>query len=309
LGFDQHFRDHAKDLKIGDFEIFAGELRLSTYEKEHESGSWFENTLQALLPSIVGPEKKNVFKLDNNVVVGKDVAVSRYKLRGTTYYHFRPVDTPPPVIYNNELVPRFLFLGAAALMLVVLILLRLRLPDFYLRSYIFLRAIARPIPRAAGAERVPFRDAVLIMNCKRLQECFPVLAGVVRPLRLILPAQKGTASAGFLLTFLARMGGTLFVRPNCSEAEWAEVTQLAERYIQKGYLVALSSGLGDEHLEGLLNHLQKSRPLPVVPVYCPPGLTDHPKERTVQVGVPVNGDLRPEELRKLLHPEIATVSG
>jgi MFS family permease len=293
---------------------FSGNIGrpLLQWQHEDEEGTWLDKTLQALLPSILGKEATMVIRVDERVNLNDEVAVSKYTLRGIDYYHVRPAEAEPPLIYNNEQVPRFLFLGAAALMLVILILLRLRLPDFFLRAYIFVRSLARPIPRAVGAERVPFRDAILVMDCATMAESLPVLAGIVRPIRLVLPQREATAGGAPLLHFLAQQAGTIFLPDNLTPEQLQQIAGQVDGYVRKGYLLAISQAVAAGHAEELVAGLLKAeeRPLPVIPVHCPLAAGRRASE-PVQVGEPLATGAGPEELRRLLkgggHPPPVSV--
>ena len=59
---------------------------------------------------------------------------SKYTLRGADHYKVRPADQPLKPVYDEERLPRFLFIGAACMATGILILLCRQLPDFFVRS-------------------------------------------------------------------------------------------------------------------------------------------------------------------------------
>ncbi|MCI0458004.1 MAG: MFS transporter, partial [Gemmataceae bacterium] len=137
---------------------------------------------------LFGAPSRNVIRLDDDVYPGQRVAVSRYVWRGVTYYHVRQAHKPVPRIYNNEQVPRVLFLGAAVLMFGILCLLCLRLPDFFLRTALWWRWLGRrQLLQPSGQEKLTGEPVILATNCRDLRECLHVSTSTVRPIKHVVP--------------------------------------------------------------------------------------------------------------------------
>src|SRR5262249_27054252 len=61
---------------------------------------------------------------------GAPVIVSTYQLHGIEHYKVRPADQPLKPDYDEETLPRYLFIGASLMTLGILLLLCRQLPDF-----------------------------------------------------------------------------------------------------------------------------------------------------------------------------------
>lgn len=283
------------------------------WHEPKEQGSSLDKTLRALLPAILSPERKVVIRVDDRVPrpdeseewedwedpeMAKQVAVSKYNLRGTEYYHVRPAwkvnavgklePVPPPLIYNNEQVPRFLFLGAAALMLIVLVLLCLRLPSFPLRSLVFLKFLGKPFLGVSGYQNLPAKTSIMVTNCATLEDILPVISGTVRPMLLILPnsnAMKGSP----ILRLLASYAGTRFLKTETPTPDLFQLAQKLRAAQQKGFWIVLSTALPDEQFELLLRELEKETDFPVVPVFSHIAALHemHRKETHITIGEPL----------------------
>ncbi len=260
-------------------------------------------------PSSGGPRApRNVIALDDAVQEGARVALSRFELRGDTYYHVRLAEQPVPTIYNNEQVPRYLFLGAAGLMFGILCLLTARLPDFFLRTALWFRWLGkrrRLVP--IGQEKLTGEPAVLATNCRDLKESLYVSASTVRPIKHVLPRDaNGTPG---LLRFLARWGEMISYRE--AEAPTVErAARAAVKALRHGNLVSLSTASAPEHFDRLLAEVQGENPVKVVPVYCHAEADGQPPVRVV-FGEALPPDATADDVRAALRrlaprPEMAS---
>jgi hypothetical protein len=73
--------------------------------------------------------------------LGSQVIVSQYKIRGEEHYRLRAAERPLTPVYDNEGLPRYLFLGASLMTGVILLILCRQLPDFFMRSILWLRSL------------------------------------------------------------------------------------------------------------------------------------------------------------------------
>jgi MFS family permease len=277
-------------------ELYAGTL----VELKGEHGDWQgfnvetpaglrteQNSLREL-----GTSKTVVYAADH-LKPGEQVAVNTWALKGAQFYYVRPVGEPMRRIDNQERVPRYLFLGAAGLMFFILLLLCLRLPEFPLRTVVFLRALRRRPVRITGYDNLPVKLSILVTNGRSLAECRPFIAGVVRPMRLILPAPGAQAD----LDLPARAASVQYLALN-GEGELPGLIERTRAAMRRGFWPALSTGLAAEQLRQLLAGLEQDGPLAIVPVYSeaePPPGTDRP---FVHIGAPLPATANPEDIRK-----------
>src|SRR5262249_42702638 len=115
---------------------------------------------------------------------GSPVTVSTYTLPATeyrprplTYYKIRPEGQPMKPAYDNEGLPRYLFIGAAFMTLGTLILLCRQLPDFFVRAMLWLRSQGRHRPKVIGLQHLPTDGAaILASNCDRFHDSLQLVA-------------------------------------------------------------------------------------------------------------------------------------
>src|SRR5262249_61540721 len=99
---------------------------------------------------------------------GEQVKVSHYMLRNLEHIEVRPASEPLADAYDQEMVPRFLFIGASAMTLGILILLCRQLPDFFVRALLLLRSHGRFRFRVTGTNQLPADGPVILAtNCER----------------------------------------------------------------------------------------------------------------------------------------------
>lgn len=218
------------------------------------------------LPAFFGEGSPNVIKVDDDVHEGDAVIVSEYTLKGTRYFYLRPANEDMPRLFDQEEVPRFLFLGAAVMMFVILTLLCLRLADFPLRSLIFLRSLGQPHLRVLGYQNLPTAVSIMVTNTRNLEETMPIISGIVRPIHLILPASDGTNGSAGPQRYLAGRAGTRFLSPSLGATEMHAVAQTARAEMARGFWVVLSNYLPEEQFNLLLSELEKGTSYRVVPV-------------------------------------------
>jgi hypothetical protein len=77
-------------------------------------------TLQEIVDDVIGREKKDaVIEVNKKVKVGDRVSVTRFDLDGVPHYELSPEGKGPSADYDNKRLPVYLFLGAAAMTLLI----------------------------------------------------------------------------------------------------------------------------------------------------------------------------------------------
>ncbi len=118
---------------------------------------------------------------------GDRVVESVYRIGHVSYHRIRREGQPQRPAYDKSRLPRGLFLGAAALTLLTLVILRLQLPDLFLRTRLWFRWLRRARIEVAGMEHCPGDGAaVLAMSCRDSDECLQVLSASERTTRLLV---------------------------------------------------------------------------------------------------------------------------
>jgi MFS family permease len=95
---------------------------------------------------------------------GISVRVSQYWLAGNPHFYVRSSDEPLPTVYDNRQLPRYLFLGAAVMTLLVLAGLFRLLPDLLQRTRWVLQSLGKARLRVHGILNLPGSGAVVIVT-------------------------------------------------------------------------------------------------------------------------------------------------
>jgi MFS family permease len=210
--------------------------------------------------------------VDETLKDGDLVDVSRYMLRGNENYQVRAAGSPLEDAYDQQDVPRYLFIGASGLTLAILILLCRQLPDFFVRSLLWLRAHGRTRVKVVGVNNLPSNGPVILAtNCDRFQDCMLVLAATDRFTRFVLlESATDEGPRRPLLRFLARRTGLVVLRGTIHAARWERALASANRTLDKGDLLGLtaeSAELAQPAAKFLQDLLGRKRAT-LLPVYC-----------------------------------------
>jgi MFS family permease len=219
---------------------------------------------------------------------GSPVIVSTYKLprQGdmVAYFKVQPADQPVTAVLNNEPLTRYLFLVAGILTLCIVIALRKLLPDFFLRSLIWLRSLGHYQINVIGMANLPDTGpAVLVTNCPRFEDALRVLAATDRYARFFVWRRSQTSMKPWLTWRMARNCGLVVVEDNKNGGPRDDVMRKAAKSLERGNLIALPVADAPESVEdvaGILAGLRQQRELVILPVYCDkPSLHVSAKER------------------------------
>jgi MFS family permease len=204
--------------------------------------------------------------------VGSAAAIAEFEVRGKHTFQVRPAGMPQPAVYDKENLPRYLFLGASLMTLGILVLLCGKLPDFFVRTFFWLRSLRHYQIRAAGMQHLPTRGPVILAsNVNTLDASLQLVSATDRSTRVVL-LEEGTLTGGNRLlrrmarrTTLIELHAETLTPESLLQARQAALATLAD-----GHLLAISVDT-DRHaaeIEALLGELQRSSGAPVLPVYC-----------------------------------------
>ena len=202
--------------------------------------------------------------------IGDQVIVSRYTLRGVTHYLVRPENEPLRDIYDNERLPSFLFFGAAAMTLGILILLVRKLPDFFVRMLFWLRSLGRFRLRAVGMENLPTDGPVILAtNCDRLESALQTVSATDRSTLFVLWENPQSRERAPLLRALAKRSSLAEMSKADHQAWLAAHARAKKALLHHGDLLAVTcDGHADDEVASLLADLRRDTVVPIVPVYC-----------------------------------------
>jgi hypothetical protein len=201
-----------------------------------------------------------------------DVIVSTYSVHGVEHFSLRRSDQPLGTVHDDEGIPRYLFLGNALMTLLTLALLIRQLPDFLVRSLLWLSTHGRHQLRVVGISNLPAEGPVILAtNCVRFQECMQVIAATDRYTRFVLmesPNDDGPRRP--FLRFLARRVGLIVLHSEVSDSgAIAHALEQGRATIQNNEVLALTIDSNDSAAaaEAFFDQLSPLKSV-VVPVYC-----------------------------------------
>jgi MFS family permease len=218
------------------------------------------------------PVDDDLFEVGSGLQQGDRVIVSSYHLRGAKHFRVRPADQPLMPAFDNDGLPRFLFIGAAVMTLGILILLCRQLPDFFVRALLWVRSRSRYRLSVVGMNNLPTDGPVILAtNCDRFEDSMQVVAATDRFTRFILLEDPADRQPTPLLRYLARRTGMVVLHAGSATTEdWEKARTKALRTLATGDLLALTlDGRGaGESVDKFLAEIRAESPAPVVPVYC-----------------------------------------
>ncbi|MCY2967102.1 MAG: MFS transporter [Planctomycetota bacterium] len=172
------------------------------------------------------------------------------------------------------IIPRLLYLTATLFTIAALILLVRKLPDFVLRSMIWLREWCHNRLRAVALDRLPLDGpVVLLTNCSNFQSVLDLTAALDRHAHVILAASPSQWEGMPLMRRLAIGSGTTLLSLPAQGDDWARATAIGERVLQEGGMIAVNLGDGSDDADrrAMLEALRKSTNAVWLPVFSTAG--------------------------------------
>jgi MFS family permease len=212
--------------------------------------------------------------LSGSLQIGDPVIVSRYDLHGVRHFRIRAASQSARRVYDYETLPCYLFLGAALMTTGILLLLNRKLPDFFVRTFFWLRSLGRFQIREVGLKHLPTSGpVVLATNCQSLESGLQLVSVTDRTTKVLLPAgYDRSIGIGILRTLAPRT--TVIEMPDgaAPPENWDRVRNQAEDALAHGHLLAIAvDGTGrDADLQDFVVRVRRDTSAPVVPVFCGP---------------------------------------
>jgi hypothetical protein len=239
-----------------------------------------ESAFHDVIGDIIGVEPiKRYIDFDDNFFdvlsgtpqKGDEVIISTFSQRGAKHYLIRKDGQPLSTIYDNERLPRYLFIGAALMTMGILFLLWLKLPDFFVRSLFWFKSLGKFRLKEVGMQNLPTEGPVILAtNCKDMQSCLQFVSVTDRTTKVILIDDGSVLQDGALLRTLARRTSLILVRPADGAAAWMAAKDEALRTLRAGHLLAIGVGHPEQDgaLAALVQELRQATHAPLVPVFC-----------------------------------------
>ncbi len=269
--------------------------------------------LLKMLASIFQPTHRQaaIIRFDSGVKIGDEVKVSTWRLKqastGETlvYYRVRPATAPLPPAYDDQKVPMYLFGIAMLMTFLTMTALCLVLPDFFVRTVLWIRSAGRYHIRIAGGKHLPTQEAaILATNCYRFSESMHVLSVTDRKVRFILLESKEDVKKAPMLRAMARLTGLIQLSPQPDRKALQAAVQGGLSSLANGELVAVSVDDSPES-ERLLRDLQTQAEVPVIPVYCGEAEASLAADKTphrirIVVGEAMTPGASPQQIREAI---------
>ncbi len=167
-------------------------------------------------------------------------------------------------------IPRCLFLTTSVLTIGAIYLLHRTLPDFFLRTAIWIHAWGHNRLRTIGIEHMPTDGpVVLLTNCSSFRATLDLIAGVDRFPRVVLVEQAPQQRSW--LRALARRSKLICLPVGADASEWSRAMQTGIRTLGRGEMMALTVNQPEcaAEIDRLIAAWRTAAPNSVVvPVYC-----------------------------------------
>lgn len=170
-------------------------------------------------------------------------------------------------------IPRFLFLFASAFTVLVLLVLCRQLPDFLVRSLLWLRSQGRYHLHVHGLQHLPSDGPVILAtNCERLEDALLVVSATDRYVRFLVVEGPDDARPNPYLRYLSRSTGLIALHSGTSsDVAWSQARTAALQSLGAYDVVAITvTGPGaTSRAEELWQALWSASPTALLlPVQC-----------------------------------------
>lgn len=173
-------------------------------------------------------------------------------------------------LIKQRQIPPLLFGITSVMTFGSLMFLVYRLPDFYLRTGIWLRARGHNPLRTVGIEHMPTDGPVLLLaNCRVFPAALDLVAAVDRYVRLVYVEELGAAHSR--LQKWAEHAGMISVPARADAPDWTRAQVAGEAALREGKMVALTVNQPDcaSAAAGVIAAWRGAVPSVVVlPVHC-----------------------------------------
>ncbi|MCY2942282.1 MAG: MFS transporter [Planctomycetota bacterium] len=200
-----------------------------------------------------------------DVVVGAAIVEKSYRLGGMEHRKLYEKNERQPAIFDNHFLPRYLFLVAAFFTLATLIIIRIRMPDLFLRTILWGFFFSKYILRAHGLHNLKSHGPVLIVHeGNNLEDSYLILSATDRTPRNLFHANFSSENIPALINRLAKKHSLAWLNSNeYSPEELTKILARSRKNIAKQHAISLS--LNGPWINGILEMINELN-IPVVPV-------------------------------------------
>ncbi len=224
-------------------------------------------------PREINVETELIDVFGRKLQAGDAVIERKYRLGSVTYHRIRRADQEAKPFYDESGLPRLLFLGAASLTLLTLLLLWRQMPDLFLRMLVWLRTQPRFRLEIEGLNNLPDNGPVVVVtNARGVESCLHVVSATDRTTRFLLVEGDAQPRLPWWLRRAARWSCPTREMPGANGTDGPLMERQVEQMLARKGVVGLSLGGADnERLAGqVLGDLATSHPAPVLPIWYEP---------------------------------------
>ena len=237
-------------------------------------------------------------KFSEDVVVGATIVEKSYRLGGVEHRKLYEQNERQPALFDNHFLPRYLFLVAAFFTLATLIIIRIRMPDLFLRTILWGFFFSKYILRAHGLHNLKSHGPVLIVHeGNNLEDSYLILSATDRTPRNLFHAHSSGENIPALINRLAKKHSLAWLNSNeCSTEELTKIIAKSRKNIAKQHAISLS--LNGPWITGILEMINELN-IPVVPVLISRELNPTTKAKNlvyVNFGKEINSKVNLESL-------------
>ena len=262
---------------------------------------------EIIITTIDGNKTETSFKnspttaIDNfseDVVVGAPIVEKSYSLGGVEHRKLYEQNESQPAMFDNHFLPRYLFLVAAFFTLATLVIIRIRMPDLFLRTILWGFFFSKYILRAHGLHNLKSHGPVLIVHeGNNLEDSYLILSATDRTPRNLFHANSSGENIPALINRLAKKHSLAWLNSNeCSSEELTKIIAKFRKNIAKQHAISLS--LNGPWITGILE-MSNELNIPVVPVFISRELSSTTKVKNlvyVNFGKEINSKVNLESL-------------
>ena len=237
-------------------------------------------------------------KFSEDVVVGAAIVEKSYRLGGVEHRKLYEQNESQPTMFDNHFLPRYLFLVAAFFTLATLIIIRIRMPDLFLRTILWGFFFSKYILRAHGLHNLKSHGPVLIVHeGNNLEDSYLILSATDRTPRNLFHANSSGENIPALINRLAKKHSLAWLNSNeYSPEELTKILARSRKNIAKQHAISLS--LNGPWINGILEMINELN-IPVVPVLISRELNSTTKANNlvyVNFGKEINSKVNLESL-------------
>jgi MFS family permease len=241
---------------------------------------------------------------------GEQVVESTYVIGGVMHHRLRRSDEPQKPAYDQRGLPVLLFVSAAGMTLLTLLLLWREMPGLFLRTLLWFRALGRYRLRPFRVANLPARGPVLLVtNAEGREGCLQVLAATDRTARFLFEPEPGERPLGPLARLLAAPMTVAVLDGAPADAEQRRwISERGRRVLGRGEILGLPLAQDPardpdraRELRGLYEEFDNGEGVAVVPAYWELGPQGRRARRvSVVFGPPLPPGSPPEAVRRAL---------